>query len=475
MQSMRYFVSIFIVLFITEQSYSQHLSAGGSHSLAVCTDSITRAWGRNSINGQLGDSTFTNSSSPVTLNSLTGILSVSAGTEFSIALKSDGTVWAWGRNQFGQLANGTFYSTGCQCRNFPEQIIGLSAIIAISAGHGHCLALKNDGTVWAWGLNSFGQLGDSTNINRSLPVQVHTLSNVIKISAGNSHSLAIKNDSSVWAWGRNDLGQIGDGTTFNRLLPVQTNILSGVTSISAGEKHSLALKSDETVWAWGNNALGAFGNGTTIGDSTPVLVNTGIKAISASSQASLFLKNDSTVWGSGYNFFGQLGNGNTIDQLFPSQTLFLNGIIAIDQGELYHSLAMKFDGSLWAWGYNQYGQLGNGLFAITGCNCETTPVQVLATCSATTVIKENESINEIYFEISPNPFSNETNLKINQNLKNATLTIYNSFGETVKQIKKISGMTFTFHRDKLASGIYFICLSQENKIIGMNKIVVTDN
>jgi alpha-tubulin suppressor-like RCC1 family protein len=195
-------------------------------------------------------------------------MSVEAGWSFSMALKQDGTVWAWGDNYYGQLGDGT--TTG---RTTPTQVAGLLGATAIVTGHHHALALKQDGTVWAWGYNYAGQLGDGTSFTRITPVQVSGLSGITGIEADITHSLALKQDGTVWAWGDNYVGQLGDGTTIQRTSPVQVPGFSGAVSVQAGGGHSLALKQDGTVWTWGFNQNGQLGDGTLTNRYSPVLVS----------------------------------------------------------------------------------------------------------------------------------------------------------------------------------------------------------
>ncbi|MFL5352545.1 PKD domain-containing protein [Archangium sp.] len=290
-----------------------------------------------------------------------------AGDDHTVMLKPDGTVWAWGYNGYGQLGDGT---TGY--RGTPSQVPGLSNIISIAAGSNQTLALKQDGTVWSWGSNVNGQLGDGTSTSRASPVQVTGLSNITAISAGGVHSLALKQDGTLWAWGANGQGQLGDGTTNYRASPIKVPGLSNITALSAGYLHSLALKQDGTLWAWGYNQYGPLGDGTTTNRSSPVQVSglSNIIAISAGTSHSVALKQDGTVWAWGYNSYGQLGDGTTTNRSSPVQVPGLSNIIALTAGN-YHSLALKQDGNLWAWGYNVTGQLGDGT-----TTQRTSPVQV---------------------------------------------------------------------------------------------------
>ena len=195
---------------------------------------------------------------------------IAGGDTHTVALKSNGTVWAWGRNESGQLGDGTTTD-----RNSPVQINTLSDVIAIAGGGSRTVALKSDGTVWTWGNNYSGQLGDGTTTNRNSPVAVSGLSNVIAIAAGHAHTVALKSDGHVWAWGVNNFGQLGNGTTTDRNSPVQVNTLSNVIAIAAGTVHTVALKSNGTVWAWGENDYGQLGDNKGSGSSSnlPVQVH----------------------------------------------------------------------------------------------------------------------------------------------------------------------------------------------------------
>lgn len=326
------------------------ISAGGgqgsglySHSLFLKTDGSVWASGFNDF-GELGDGTTTNRSSSVQV--MTGIQAISAGATHSLFLKSNGSVWACGYNFYGQLGDGTTTN-----RSTPVQV--MTGVQAIAAGYNHNLFLKTDGSVWACGENSTGKLGDGTTTTRNTPVQVMT--GVQAISAGVDHSLFLKNDGSVWACGYNSYGQLGDGTTTNRKTPLQ--LLSGVQAISAGDSHSLFLKIDGSLWACGWNNVGQLGDGTTTNRSTPVQAMTGIQAISAGKSYSLFLKSDGSVRACGLNYDGQLGDGTSTVASIPVQAL--TGVQSISTGGS-HSLYLKTNGSVWACGFNAYGQLGDG-------------------------------------------------------------------------------------------------------------------
>jgi alpha-tubulin suppressor-like RCC1 family protein len=245
------------------------------------------AWGRNDFR-QLGTGSNAPDRHPIPVEvvGLQGVKAIAAGCWHSMALLEDGTVWTWGHNGQGQLGNGTTV----EIFN-PVMVSNLKGVTAIAAGIRHCLALLDDGTVWAWGNNNVGQLGDGTNTARSTPVRVMNIANVKAISAGHtgeadqSFCMALLNDGTVWAWGYNDSGQLGDGTYNTSNKPTEVSNLAGtaVKAIAAGGWHAVALLQDGSIWTWGRNQYGQLGDGTNTNRNRPgkVVNVTGIKVIDA--------------------------------------------------------------------------------------------------------------------------------------------------------------------------------------------------
>ena len=291
------------------------------------------------------------------------ITEISTGLNHSVSLKSDGTVWAWGLSRLELLDSNI-------SRRIPTQVPYLYNAIAVSAGSGHTIVLKDDGTVWSWGDNWTGQLGVGTTTTYHILKQVHNLYNITEITTGSLHSAALKNDGTVWAWGSNESGQLGDGTTTERTSPVQVHNLTDVVAIATGWNHTLALRSDGTIWAWGGNGSGQLGDGTTISRNVPVQVTelNGVVAVAvartsgSSPSHSVAVRSDGTVWTWGNNRSGQIGDGSSgTNRYTPVKVVGLENITDIAAGGEF-TVALRNDGTVWAWGRNNRHQIGDGTF-----------------------------------------------------------------------------------------------------------------
>lgn len=363
---------------------------GARESIVLKSDGTVWTFGLNDCSSvlgstacsKLGDSTPISRSIPVQVHGpgnvgyLTSVIAVMGGEHDNHALRSDGTVWSWGANFFGQLGNGTYTNSVA-----PVQVNNLVSVTALGGRGYHMLAIKSDGTVWAWGFNSQGQLGVTTTITSSnVPVQVIGVNHPLTVTGGGFFSLALMSDHTLKAWGENSLGELGDGTTIARSAPVNvSSILSNVVQVSAGWKHAVALTADGKVWTWGNNSEGAIGNGvtSTAGVTTPYQVPglSNVILVSGGDRFTGALKSDGTVWTWGAmndsTQFGQLGDGTFIGKPSPVQVLGLSNVVNYTARD-YHNLAVKSDGSVWAWGSGGYGELGNNKFADSNV-----PVRVL--------------------------------------------------------------------------------------------------
>ncbi|WP_052323205.1 RCC1 domain-containing protein [Bifidobacterium sp. 7101] len=368
-------------------------------SLAVGSDGNAYAWGNNSY-GQLGDGTRTTRSTPVMVRTPDRktypdlptdftYLQVSAGYRHSLAVGSDGNAYAWGYNAQGQLGDGTTTNRTTPVKvSKPADAHADFTYLQVSAGYDHSLAIGNDGYAYAWGNNNYGQLGDGTSTRQYTPVKVRKLEGTpadftyLQVSAGSSHSLAVGSDGNAYAWGYNAQGQLGDGTTTNRTTPVTVGAPADFTyvQVSAGGDHSLALGSNGYAYAWGCNLFGQLGNNTRGSTVNPVPVRVrdpasptdtskGLKAtqVSAGLHYSLAVGSNGYAYACGYNGNGQLGDNSSYNSSVPvrvhdpaSPTDTSKGLKAVQvSAKGSHSLAVGSDGNAYAWGYNNYGELGN--------------------------------------------------------------------------------------------------------------------
>jgi alpha-tubulin suppressor-like RCC1 family protein len=349
------------------------VSAGGFQTIARRADGKLYAWGQNNW-GQLGDSTTTGRTAPVAVNNgaaTTAWRQVAVGDQFAVGIRAattgaattaGGTLWAWGLNTNGQLGLGDSLN-----RSVPTQIGKDATWVSVSAGKYHVLALKSDGTLWSWGRNNEGQLGDLTVIGRQAPVKVGGIDKTntavwIAFSAGGVHSLGIQKDGSLWTWGDNTSGQLGNASSGTTPVPTPTKIGSlNYTSVSAGAAHSMAIGANGTLWAWGANGSGQLGNNAGVGTvNAPLQISTDTDwtVIAAGGLHTLAVRKDGTLWAWGSNADGQLGSGGT-DQASPQQVGTERTWVTVSAGD-GHSAGLKADNTLWTWGRNADGQLGNG-------------------------------------------------------------------------------------------------------------------
>ena len=311
---------------------------------------------------QLGLNTTTNMSSPVQIGSAVTWKTLSCGWYSSMAIKTNGTLWVWGNNNYGQLGNGTTTNGGV-----PAQLGALTTWLGLSGGYVFSLAVKTDGKLYGTGYNGYGQLGQGNTTNLTTFTQIGSLTTWLKVAASYQNSYAIKTDGTLWAWGQNTYGQIGDGTSgTNRSSPVQVGALTNWAKLPpvAGFYFCAAIKTDGTLWTWGVGTGGQLGHNNTTTYSSPVQVGalTTWAEVACGRTYMLAVKTDGTLWAWGTdNGAGNLGTGSSTNYSSPIQVGALTTWASISTGSAI-SFGITTGGALWAWGDNQgaVGALGLG-------------------------------------------------------------------------------------------------------------------
>jgi len=352
--------SVAIVVLLTANivcAATPQVTAGDHHTVAIKSEGTLWAWGWN-YNGELGDGTMTERHSPVRIGSDCNWEHVAAGPFHTVATKSNGTLWVWGNNDYYRLGLG--YGQGNE-EYSPVQVGTDSNWEQVAAGTLHTVATKSNGTLWAWGWNEGGQLGDGTWFDRDSPVQIGSASDWEQVAAGQAYTLAIKSDGTLWAWGENGCGQLGVVGTTDRPSPVKVGTDSNWEQVAAGAYHTVAIKSDGTLWAWGKNDLGQLGDGTTTERHSPVQIGTDSnwEQVAAGQAHIVAIKSDGTLWAWGWNRCGELGDGTTTKRHSPVQIGLASNWEQV-AAKVLHTVAIKSNGTLWAWGDNSSGQLGDG-------------------------------------------------------------------------------------------------------------------
>ncbi len=425
---------------------------------------------------------------------------------FTLAIKTDGTLWGWGRGSAGQFGNGSLADV-----NIPTQIGTDNDWKEISVGMNHCFAIKSNGSLWGWGLNSGslfsigGLLGDGTTVDHLIMVQIGTDLNWKKVSTAQYHTLAIKTDGSLWSWGSGTNGILGHGNTNDLLIPTKVGIDTNWQFITNDIYISFAIKTDGSLWAWGENQNGQLGDGTLVEQHSPKKIGStndwkqvstgGGATIGGGKQHTHGVKVNGTLWGWGNNSGGYLGNGSTSDVSIPTQIGTNSDWIAVSDGTS-STYAIKTNGTLWATGDNFFGQLGNGstnadsTFALSGTftnhnsiaanpngenvflihtdyslwaagrnyfasintlgdgtsNSQSTPVQL--NCWPLGI---NEFVEE-QLNIIPNPTRHTLTLQISNNKIPKCVQITDILGKKIMQV--INSNTFSV--EHLSNGIYFL-------------------
>ncbi len=347
---------LFFILLILSSclvTNAKRVTTGGGHNLVVKADGSLWAWGRNDY-GQLGNGEKGNSEfgdyhfTPVKI--MDDVIQIAAGSTHTLAVKTDGSLWAWGYNSDGQMGNG---KADFLVYTSPVKI--MDDVVQVAAGFGSSFAIKTDGSLWAWGNNYDAQLGDGTGEDKPTPIKI--MDGVTQVTAGYSHTLAIKTDGSLWAWGSNSNGQLGNGESGSgKKQSTPIKIMDDVNQVAAGHSHTLAIKTDGSLWAWGSNSYGQLGDGTTTPKTIPIKIIDNISQISAGSSHSVAISSDNILYSWGINdYLGILVDGISNATLSPVN--IYNGVIEVD-ANYNNTIFLTSEGNIFVFGDNSNGQLG---------------------------------------------------------------------------------------------------------------------
>ena len=451
---------ILAIILIPASIFSQcivKMSGGETNTIAQRSDGTLWFWGRGE-NGQSGTGNTQDHYTPIPFaNSVQVVSNFEAGYNNTFIIKPDGSLWGTGGNNTGQLGIGTtqlgYYS--------PVHISPGSTWKYVSSTL-HTYGIRTNGTLWGWGFNDSGQMGNGTCCNDQLtPIQIGTASDWKQVEASGSRSgLAIKENGTLWGWGGNGARLVGPTSTQVVNYPTQVGIVNDWVYISVGAAHAMGLKNNGTLWSWGANGYGVNGNGNINYNPQPVGTDSW-QSIASGMYHVVGIKSDGTLWAWGNNEFNQLGDGTTTSRSAPVQIGSDNNWITVGCGG-YHSMALKSDGSLWVWGWNILGQLGNG----TTVNAPTPIYLPVSGCSLSI-----SDYQQVPLVISPNPAQEKVILHLQSGLENVTIELYDIQGKLVLSQKQQNRNEIEIDMAHLNSGVYIVKVLQDQKVISQQKLI----
>jgi alpha-tubulin suppressor-like RCC1 family protein len=459
---------LFLGFFLsTLGSYSQcfsNISSGNYFNFGIKPNGTIWGWGSNNAFGQLGDGTETDIWVPTQITASTDWQQVICGPYTTFALKSNGTLWSTGNNTYGQLGIGSTVNY----RNAFTQVGTDTNWSQVAASNGFTIALKTNGTLWAWGQNDAYQMGNGTCCNNRLsPGQIGTDSDWMKVEVASLRTaLALKSNGTLWGWGLNSTGLIGPSNVGSRQYPTQLRADTDWTTISVGNGHALALKTNGTLWGWGAGGQGQAGD--TFPDAyfrdTPIQIGTETNwaYVGTGYNTSYAIKYDGTLWGWGSNDYGQVGDGTLVDRRQPVQIGTDTDWVRASGG-FAHGIAQKANGAIYTWGANDFGQLGNGTMdavslptgiSVPGCTLDT------AEFGTTKMV------------ISPNPVQEVLQFSYRGNSMVNGLQIYDMTGRVVYSSRPVAASQLQVSLPMvLPKGIYLLVLQYDGRAVVSERFV----
>jgi len=442
---------------------------GSYHVISIKSDGTLWGWGSSDF-GQLGNTNLLNPTS-FQLSPATDWTKVAVSNYNTFIIKNNGTLWAMGDGRYGLLGNGLT----TQINPTLQQIGTATNWQKISASTQMTIGLKSDGTIWGWGQNDQYEMGNNTCCaNQLTPIQIGTANHWVDIQSTSmgATAFALKNDGTLWGWGLNTAGLLADNTVMTRSVPTQLNADTDWASIHVGVAHILALKTDGTLWSWGGGEYGQTGDGLSpsLYRSYPRQVGTSTwSKVFAGWKVSFGIKPDGTLWAWGLNDVGQLGIGNTTNQFTPVQVGADTGwvdVVSGGAGNDQFTIATKSDGTVWVWGDNQGGQYGNGTVG-NPVYVPTLMTGLCATLSATEFQQEN------VFTMYPNPVKDVVTLQYDLAVNNAEVTIFDVTGRLIQNVvlNSVIGSS-ELNVSAYPAGVYLVLVKQGAEVVSSSKLVV---
>lgn len=447
---------LFLINFSYIISYSQcwsNVSTGEEHTIGIGVDNSLWSWGRSQA-GQLGLGNLSSKNVPSKVGSDLNWSKISSGNAHNLALKIDGTLWVWGRNTTGQLGNPAIG----QNILVPTQLGTDNGWVFISAGDDYSIALKTNGTLWAWGDNVYGQLGNNTFGTGNFlttPTQIGTDTDWTYVSGGKTHTMALKNNGTLWGWGQNNFGKLGDGSIIDKIVPSRIGTASDWLTVEVAINHSIALKTNGSLWTWGDNTDGKLGNGlngAVAAQSAPINIDAGntFLKITRGQRHTLVKRANGKLWSWGANVSGQLGDNTFLPKFNPTAVSSIIDTWEFISSRVSHCAALKSDGTLYMWGSNSQGQLGDASLI-------TKKIPTLIACP---VLANNQFNLTNGFSIYPNPTNSLLNVEMVDSLELSKIQIVDVTGKIVLEQNQDLNI---INVENLANGLYIIQMYSENK------------
>lgn len=466
MKKLLLFILLFIYCHTIQSQCYEKITFGGAHTTAQKSDGTLWGWGFGSW-GELLTSNTTEPS-PIQLGVSTDWNVIKNGTSNTFAIKNNGTLWGCGSNQLGSLG----VNSTTQLFTTFQQITTASNWVKVAPSSYFTIALKADGTIWAWGQNTTYQLGHApASAQQLFPTQVGTATDWVDIASGTADtSFAIKSNGTIWGWGANPSSIIIYGSSTSSVsTPTQIGTSTDWMKMSVGGQHILAQKTDGTLWSWGSGQVLGTG-GTPSVTNIPQQISTDVwKSFSAGSSTSFGVKADGTLWGWGINTNGQLADGTSTDRLVPTQIGTETTWATVQARKYATTMATKTDGSIWYWGRNYYGEFGNGSSYVSGYF--TSPQQTLGICVtalATPSFEKKEA-----FVLSPNPAKEFVTVAYDLNAAGATLEVYDLAGRSIsKNVLSSFEGELQVPTSSYEAGMYIVVLKQGDVVLAQKKLLI---